>query len=259
MERWLPETIGSVKSQSLTDWECIIVDDGSTDGSESIARSLVAEDDRFQIISQENKGVAHARNTGIAASHGKYLLLLDSDDLISPDYLQLAVKTLEEHPDLNLVYGKAERFGTRKDWNDLPAFDMGTMLERNCLYVSCVFRRADYDLTDGFDPSFSTGFEDWDFWLSLAEAAGGTLNVHCLQQTCFYYRTRRGSRNSLIDRNNMQEVRKKLWEKHKPLYSLHFPDPLESVEYQYLKRSFDKAARWSLVWKLRLLYRRLSR
>lgn len=260
MERWLPETLQSVLAQTFRDWECLIVDDGSTDGSAAVAEGWCARDGRFRLLRQPNAGVAAARNAGVAASAGRYLLFLDADDLLAPGYLEAAVAALEADPSLTLVYGAAPRFKGAPDrtipW-DLPPFSMGTMLSRNCLYVSCVLRRADFDRTAGFDPAFGAGYEDWDFWLSLFEALPGEPRVLRLEQPCLYYRTRHGSRNARVTDTVLKDIRRRLWDKHKNLYAKYFPDPLQTAEYQRLKRSFDKAARWSLAWKLRLLWRRL--
>ncbi len=257
LARWLPETLQSVLDQTMRDWECLIVDDGSTDATAQVAEAWCDRDPRFRLLYQENQGVAAARDAGAAASDGRYLLFLDADDRIAPGYLEAAVAALEADPDLTLVYGKAERFGARKSWKELPPFSMSTMLSRNCLYVSCVLRRADFDKCAGFDPAFGAGFEDWDFWLCLFEALPGEPKVLCLDETCFYYRTRRGSRNAGVTDEALVPLRRLLWEKHKTLYSKYFPNPTESVEYTRLQRSFQKASRWSLAWKLRLLWRKL--
>ena len=258
--QWLPEALQSVLAQSFTDWECIIVDDGSTDGTAGIASEWTRRDARFRLLSQDNQGVAAARNAGGAAALGRYLLFLDADDILDPDYLASAVPALAADQSLTLVYGDAVRFtaSRTRPWSDLPPFAMGTMLSRNCLYISCVMRREDFARCGGFDPAFRTGFEDWDFWLCLFESLPVEPKVLRLPRTCFRYRTRRGSRNRGVTDEALREIRYRLWEKHKALYARYFPDPLETVEYRRLQRSFAKASRYSLAWKLRLLFRRLK-
>lgn len=253
--QYLGETLRSVQEQSYKDWECIVVENNSRDGSAGIVLALAAEDPRFRLIPlPRNEGVSVARNRGLEEAQGKYILFLDADDLIMPEYMKEAVAALEEDPSLNVVYGKAERFGSQSSW-DLPAFSMETMLARNCLYISCFFRR---EQAAGFDPSFRVGLEDWDFWLSLLERIE-TPKVRFLPSLCFRYRTRRRSRNAGVTDEALRTIRRQLWEKHKGLYSKYFPDPLETVEFKRMERSFLKASRWSLVWKLRLLFRRVFR
>ena len=87
-EPYLADSLSSVLSQSFTDFEAIIVDDGSTDGSASIAREFAERDARVRIVTQENKGLSEARNAGIAVAQGEWITFVDSDDLIAPDFLQ---------------------------------------------------------------------------------------------------------------------------------------------------------------------------
>ncbi len=259
--QYLPETLKSVMNQTFTDWECLVVENGSTDGSLSVVNEFCAADTRFVPIAYtQNQGVAVARNRGLELAEGEYILFLDADDLIGPDYMADAVKALDEDPSLTVVYGRGKRFGTETAW-DLPDFSMSTMLSCNCLYISCFFRKetlrcAQDDRQVAFDPAFTTGFEDWDFWLSLLECVGEP-RVLQLESVCFYYRTRKNSRNRGVTDEALKGIRRRLWEKHRALYAKYFPNPLETVEYRRLERSFGKASKWSLVWKLRLLYRKL--
>lgn len=249
---YLPETLASVQDQTFTDWECIVVDNGSADASPSIVRHLSEQDARFRLLAlPSNLGVAKARNRGLEEAAGEYVLFLDADDLITPSYMAQAVSALDEDPSLHVVYGRAERFGAETSW-DLPSFSMETMLASNCLYISCFFRKAD---AAAFDPAFGTGYEDWDFWLSLLEKLEQP-KVLFLPGLCFRYRTRRHSRNAGVTDEALMEIRRRLWEKHKVLYSRYFCNPLETVEYRRLQRAFRKASRWSLAWKLRVLLRK---
>lgn len=252
--KYLPETLESVAAQTFTDWECIIVENGSKDGSPQIVSDWCARDPRFVAeIFSENKGVAAARNRGLELAKGEYILFLDADDLITPGYMTAAVAAFEANPSLTVVYGRAERFGAKTSWEDLPPFSIETMLASNCLYISCFFRKRQ---AASFDPSFKAGFEDWDFWLSVLEHAH-CPKVLCLPELCFRYRTRRRSRNTGVTDEVLKTIRRQLWGKHKALYAKYFCDPCQTVEYRRLERSFRKASRWSLAWKLRLLYRKL--
>ncbi|MBO4340669.1 MAG: glycosyltransferase family 2 protein [Bacteroidales bacterium] len=251
--QYLPETLKSVEAQTFEDWECLIVENGSTDGSMSVITEFCASDLRFvPVVFKENVGVAAARNRGLELAEGEYILFLDADDLIAPGYMAAAVAALDADPSLNLVYGRAERFGAETSW-DLPPFSMDTMLARNCLYISCFFRRGQ---APWFDVSLQTGFEDWDFWLSFLEQFEEP-KVLQLPEVLFYYRTRRHSRNRGVTDELLKDIRLKLWDKHKALYAKYFCNPLETVEYRRLESSFRKASRWSLVWKLRMLFRSL--
>ena len=84
---FLSESLESVISQTLPDWECIIVNDGSTDNSLSIANDYALRDSRIKVISQENSGPSAARNHGVQECRGEYILFLDGDNVIARDYI----------------------------------------------------------------------------------------------------------------------------------------------------------------------------
>ena len=102
--KYIMEAINSVKSQTFTEWECIIVDDGSTDDSYIIAEKNIKNDERFILIKQNNMGVCIARNNAVKKASGKYILPFDADDILSPLFLEKTVRILEENNDCKLVY-----------------------------------------------------------------------------------------------------------------------------------------------------------
>lgn len=102
--RFLPQTVESVVAQTLTDWECILVNDGSTDDTAEVARRLAERDRRIRCIMQENRGLAGARNRGIDESAGKYVQFLDSDDILLPRKLEKQVAALSQTEQLAISY-----------------------------------------------------------------------------------------------------------------------------------------------------------
>ncbi|MCX8053660.1 MAG: glycosyltransferase [Armatimonadetes bacterium] len=98
------DTINSLLRQTLDDWECIIVNDGSTDDTEQVLQDISAQDSRIRFINQANKGPAGARNRGLDEVRGKYIQLLDSDDVIAPHKLDSQVSLLRKVDDLAVVY-----------------------------------------------------------------------------------------------------------------------------------------------------------
>jgi glycosyltransferase involved in cell wall biosynthesis len=106
LEKFVGKTIESVLAQTFTDWEYVIVDDGSTDNSAQVVSSYTKVEPRLQLIRQVNGGMANARNNGFKASSldSKYLLFLDADDCLEPQMLEVMVKYLDEHPHVGLAY-----------------------------------------------------------------------------------------------------------------------------------------------------------
>jgi glycosyltransferase involved in cell wall biosynthesis len=120
------ETLNSVKDQEYTNWECIIVNDGSTDNSKQVVESFIKDDTRFKLINIGNSGVSVARNTGIAQSNGKYIFPLDADNKIHRECLAKCIALFED-PAVKLVYTEAQLFGDEIGLWNLPAFDYQTI------------------------------------------------------------------------------------------------------------------------------------
>ena len=96
---FLAEALNSVMGQTYSNWECVIVDDGSEDDTSVVAAEFVEKDRRFSYIKQDNQGPSIARNNGISLSKGTYILPLDSDDIIESTYLEKAINYFNNHPD----------------------------------------------------------------------------------------------------------------------------------------------------------------
>lgn len=103
--RYLPEAVSSVLAQTFRDWELVIVDDGSTDDTVEVTQSLIAchPDRRIRLLQQSNAGVSAARNTGIEASTGRYILPLDADDVIAATMLEKTVGVLDSDPGIAIA------------------------------------------------------------------------------------------------------------------------------------------------------------
>ena len=124
VEAYIGEALESIARQTLQDIEVIMVDDGSTDGSAFIAKSLTARDPRFRLIEQPNRGLGPARNAGVREASAPYLAFADSDDLVDPHAYELLVSSLERTGS-DIACGGVRRFkgtGLESSWLHDEAF-----------------------------------------------------------------------------------------------------------------------------------------
>lgn len=180
---YLRDCIASLQQQTYTDWEAIVVDDGSPDDTEQVVQELARQEPRLRYVRKTNGGLSSARNAGIAVARGAALQFLDADDLLQPNKLQQQADVLECHADVDVVYGGARYFrdeaplelsfgmyarGPDHDWiqenwlawqSKPPGF-----VHRNLFPVcSPLLRRSVVARVGLFDCELPA-LEDWDFW-----------------------------------------------------------------------------------------------
>ena len=198
--RFIAETVESVMHSTYAFIEVIIVNDGSTDNTNQELNLIKLKYPEIKILEQENKGVAVARNLAISHASGKYILPLDADDLISPDYIQKAYDILSKNEDVKVVYSQAEFIGDKTGLWKLPAFRLELLARKNLIFVSGLYRKSDYEQTGGYCPEIK-GPEDWDFWISMLKYGGKVVRI---PDVCFYYRIHPGSKRIAV-RNKKKE------------------------------------------------------
>ena len=237
--KYLSEAIESILLQTYKEWECIIINDGSSDDTEKISLVYENRDRRIHYIYQDNQGVCKARNNAIDAAQGEYILCLDADDKISNNYLELAVKELDDDLDVTVVACDYQYFGRDFRIKKLEPYSIEKLMGHN-LFVNCsMFRKSDFIRVNGFNENMVAGLEDWDFWLSVLEDGG---KVKYLNGVHFYYRIKpmKYSRNySTKKRENFIKLREQMWRNHKELYSNVYSTPYYSEEYRQIANSIE--------------------
>lgn len=212
--RFLAESIGSVLSSGYRDLEIVVVDDGSSD-PETVRILDELKYPATRLIRRQNGGLAAARNTGIGEATGRYILPLDADDRIGPDYIGKAVETLERDSGVGIVYCRGERFGAEYGPWRLPRFSRWRMRLGNVIFCSALYRRADWEAVGGYDESLRRGWEDWDFWLSLLELG---RSVRQLPVTGFYYRKHPSSMAAGMEPSLKADLHRRMMAKHRRFF-----------------------------------------
>ena len=212
---YLDECLQSVLDQTYQNWECIIVNDGSPDNTEEVAKLWLKKDFRFKYFFQDNKGVSAARNNGIKNAKGEWILPLDGDDKIGNLYLELGAKKFSE--DTDIVYCHAEYFGTKSGKMMLDDYNQEDILLENQIFCTSFYQKKTWLTVGGYDESMLSGYEDWEFWINMF-AFHSSLNIIRLDYTGFYYRIKEQSRNIDAMHKNDKSIRKYIFTKHFDIY-----------------------------------------
>lgn len=171
-EEYVGDLLQAILSQTFTDLEVVVVDDGSSDNTAQIAREIASADPRVRVYTQGNMGVVRARNRGIRQSFGEYVSVVDSDDLLPPERTKWMVEALDANPQASLVYGDAwiiDRDGKRlgrffEIYPPVPG-DFSVELFANYCFVpavSVMFRRSAFDKSGPFwGPGPNTDYLKW--------------------------------------------------------------------------------------------------
>ncbi len=221
--RFIAEAIESVRAQTCGDWELILVDDGSTDASSAIARDHAArEPQRIRYAEHPghaNRGMSESRNLGVGLARGEFIGFLDADDVWQPAKLHEQLAVFDEHPQVQMVYGRTHLWhswrgeGAKDDFCDLglppdsvvlpPRLLVSLIENRAQTPTTCnaLMRRGAVERAGGFEPAFRGMFEDQVFFMKLAAAAP----VFVASQVWARYRQRDDSSSAREERSG--EVR----------------------------------------------------
>ncbi|KQC34142.1 glycosyl transferase family 2 [Nonlabens sp. YIK11] len=238
---FLSESLGSVLEQIYTDWECIIVNDGSQDHTEAVAQQWINKDPRFKYVYKHNGGLSSARNTGIKASKGQLILPLDADDVLHPVYLSKLVPLLIENKKLAIISCYTGFFKSKPSNTyfilEPKGADIKNMLYLNQLVATSIYRKSDWEQVGGYDEQMKTGFEDWEFWLRILKATG--KSYHIVPEVLFYYRKAKQSMLVNTVSNHQESIKKYIIQKHPELYIADFKN-FTSVQFHHLMTAREK-------------------
>ncbi|MDO4483512.1 MAG: glycosyltransferase family A protein [Clostridia bacterium] len=216
--QYLPEALACAFAQTWENKEIIIIDDGSADEATLKLLDDLRQDSRVTVLRHEQaKGPSAARNTAIRAGKGEYIMPLDADDKIEPDYIAKAAAVLDSRPEVGAVYAHGDYFGEVTGPMKLKDYNLRDMLVDNVVFVSALIRRSAFEQAGLYDEAFRTGLEDYDGFLGLLEHGWEIVQ---LPETLFYCRVKPVSRTTKMvdDTEKYRATYQMLYDKHKQLY-----------------------------------------
>ena len=221
LAQYLDEALQSIYNQTYTDWECIIVDDGSSDNTKEITQNWESKDSRFVYLYKENGGVSSARNLGIEKAKNEFILTLDADDKYELSFLEKAMKVVLSDEKLGIVSSWGQFFVEDKQ---LQIFKSNAKSINDFLYYngvnmgSSLFRKKCWEQVGGYDGNPQNGYEDWEFYLRVC-AVG--WKVHVIPEVLFFYRQHIISRRKEMNVKE-NENKKFIFIKNKTIYFEHY-------------------------------------
>jgi glycosyltransferase involved in cell wall biosynthesis len=198
----IAETLRCVQAQTYENWECVVVDDGSTDDTSEVVSAFASQDPRIRYLRQENQKQAAARNLGIANSQGEYFQFLDADDLIEARKLELHATYLKEHSEIDIIYSSVRYFRSKNPserllsrrysmWDDgnswMPETSgsgneiLSKLLRNNIMVVNApLVRRSTIERVGLFNVALPP-VEDWEYWIRCAARGAAFLYDESLE------------------------------------------------------------------------------
>lgn len=216
--QYIEQAVNSALNQTYLNKEIIVVDDGSNAATKAVLQKLQPK--ITKLITQENKGQSTARNVGIKAAKGEYILVLDSDDYFEPAFCEEAIKVFKLDISVKIVTCQATLLysNNKKEIYIPKGGNINDFIYGNHALGTSIFKKQDWKDAGGYDESMRNGFEDWEFFISLLKSGG---NAFVLDKLYYTYRKRETSTTARAN-----SIRYDLWyyifNKHSDLYTSDF-------------------------------------
>jgi glycosyltransferase involved in cell wall biosynthesis len=260
---FLPETLDSVIKQTFSNWECILINDGSTDETEKVAIEYCKKDERIKYYYQDNRGLSSARNLGLKHSKGEYIQFLDADDFIHPEKFTKHLDSFDKNDELTVVYSNFKYFITETGKFHDSHFERikikGDPYQDFILNwgfefvipIHCPILKSDFIKRNNiwFDETLKAR-EDWMFWISMAKSGA---QFSFIDEILSYYRQHEKSMvydkehmivNTLISCFRVYEN-----------IPLHLKSDFENKYSNYLSKNLEESKKTLLLFQNSGLYR----
>ena len=213
--QYLREAVDSVRNQTFSDYKFVVIDDGSPDvKTQNVLKEL--EKEGVTVLYKKNGGVSSARNFGARALMSDYLLFLDADDYLHPDFLKKTTALMDADEQIGIVGCHLQTFGSfRTVWKCYGGGVEDFIITHGAAPSGSLIRRKCFNECGGYDESMLNSEEDWDLFLGIAER-GWKIASTC--EVLFYYRVKRVSLNMRAQKYKVQNIRH-IVEKHQESFA----------------------------------------
>lgn len=214
---FLAEAVESVVMQTYRNWECLIVNDGSTDNTSSVAKQLIARfpSKKIKLIDKSNGGLSDARNCGIMAANGTYILPLDADDMVKPQMIEVAANVLKNTSHISIAYTDAIDFGASNGISRTVDYDFERLKHEGLFAYCALYPKNVWQEVGGYNSNMVWGYEDWDFWVGCGERGYFGQRI---QEPLFMYRIKSESMITTA-RQHDNELKARLILNHQRIYT----------------------------------------
>jgi glycosyltransferase involved in cell wall biosynthesis len=211
--QFLVDAIASVQRTTPERCELVVVNDGSTQ-PRTLEVLDIFRQAGYCIIDQANAGLAAARNNGVRAARGRYVLPLDADNRLARGFIASAIRVLNAQSEVGVVYGDRLDFGIRSGRATIPEFNLEALLQSNFIDACAVYRREIWQSCRGYDAGAAV-LEDWEFWIAVAKRG---WRFYRLPDVTFEYRVRPDSMLAKAGQDVHSSSRDYIVRKHHVLY-----------------------------------------
>ena len=211
---YLPETVDRLRQQTFTNYEIIVVNDGSTDQHTLQILDQLAQKG-VQVLHKDNGRMSSARNHGVKHARGEYIAALDADDYFHPTFFEKALKILREESNTAVVTSYIQLFGEFTKLSKPRGGNEYNFLFSNQCPACAMVRKSCWDAVGGYDEAMVNGYEDWEFYIRITQRG---WTVHVIPEKLFFYRQTKKSTHKNYTLTNRPQLVSYIVDKHRDWY-----------------------------------------